>query len=263
MAARLAGWLLFLALALAVLLPMGKSGQAQAAEPDAAIRQIRVVADYNYPPYIFHGHNGELVGVLVDQWRLWEKKTGIKVSLHALAWNQAQERMLRGEFDVIDTMFRTPARDKLYDFTPPDARIDVPVFARRGLTGLASLQDLRGMEVGVQEGDSVADILAAAGVTSLRHYPSYDELVQAASAGQVKVFVADGPPARFLLREHGLTASFPQAFIVNVGQFHRAVRKGDAALLKLVEQGFAKISQAEYEQIDKKWLGEPAAPRRD
>ena len=42
-----------------------------------------------------------------------------------------------------------------------------------------------------------------------------------------------------------------------MGEFHRAVRKGNSAMLKIVEDGFAQISEAERKKIDEKWLGLP------
>lgn len=38
------------------------------------IQKIRVVMDDNYPPYVFRNEEGELKGILIDYWELWEKK---------------------------------------------------------------------------------------------------------------------------------------------------------------------------------------------
>ena len=45
---------------------------------------IRVVMDDNYPPYVFKNEDGQLQGILVDQWQQWEKVTGTKAELHAM-----------------------------------------------------------------------------------------------------------------------------------------------------------------------------------
>ena len=67
-------------------------------------QSIRVVMDNNYPPFIFKDNDGNLRGLLVDEWQLWERRTGIRVEIHALAWGEALRRMKAGEFDVIDTV---------------------------------------------------------------------------------------------------------------------------------------------------------------
>ena len=70
-------------------------------------RTIRVVMDNAYAPYSFQSDDGELQGILVDQWRLWEKKTGIKAEIRAMDWGEALRRMRAGEFDVIDCIVET------------------------------------------------------------------------------------------------------------------------------------------------------------
>ena len=77
---------------------------------------ITVVSDDNYPPYIFRTGDGHLTGYNVDLWKLWEARTGVHVNLIATDWAKAQDQMAAGKADVIDTMFRTPQREKLYDF---------------------------------------------------------------------------------------------------------------------------------------------------
>ena len=74
------------------------------AQTAAHPRTIRVVLDNAYAPYSFRSDDGQLQGILVDQWKAWEKKTGIKVEIHALDWAEALRRTRAGEFDVIDSI---------------------------------------------------------------------------------------------------------------------------------------------------------------
>ena len=60
-------------------------------------REIRVVLDNNYPPYVFYDDAGNLQGILVDQWKLWEEETGIDVKLSAMDWSSALEVMKSGK----------------------------------------------------------------------------------------------------------------------------------------------------------------------
>lgn len=79
------------------------------------IYSIKVVMDNNYPPFTFLDANGQPQGILIDRWRLWEQKTGIKVQITTTDWEQALQRMANGEFDVIDTIFYNTERAKIYD----------------------------------------------------------------------------------------------------------------------------------------------------
>ncbi|NJD36904.1 MAG: transporter substrate-binding domain-containing protein [Geobacter sp.] len=226
--------------------------------PALAIAQperIRVVMDDSYPPYIFRDSKGKPQGILVDQWRLWEQKTGVTVELHAMEWSQAQRLMQEGRFDVIDTIFKTSERQKRYEFSAPYATLEVPVFFDREISGISTVSSLHGFTVGVKEGDAVIEYLQRHGITSLKTYPGYEEIMQAAHDHKLSVFSVDQPPALYYLHKFGMVDRFNKTRPLYTGQFHRAVRKDNTATLALVERGFSLITPAELKAIDQQWYG--------
>jgi PAS domain S-box-containing protein len=226
-----------------------------------AFESIRVVMDDNYPPYTFRDNNGKLMGILIDQWQLWEKKTGIKVEISAIDWGKAQDQMKEGKFDVIDTIFFNESRAKIYDFSKPYARLDVPIFFPLGLSGISDAGSLKGFPVAVKKGDAAIEVLRAKGVDQLVEYNSYEAIIQAAKDHKVNFFVVDQPPALYFLYKLGIQDQFNYTPPLYSGEFHRAVHKGNTGLLQMVERGFASISKEEYNAIDLKWMGQgPVSP---
>jgi ABC-type amino acid transport substrate-binding protein len=126
--------------------------------------------DNNYPPFAFLDIEGRLQGILVDQWALWEKKTGIRAQLFGMDWSLALANMENGVFDVIDTIFFNERRAKVFDFTKPYQEIDVPIFFHQNVSGITDAWSLRGFSVAVKKGDSAADFLKARGVNNLVEY---------------------------------------------------------------------------------------------
>ena len=108
--------------------------------PNEALAQdkksISVVLDDNYPPYVFRDSNGELEGILVDQWALWSEETGVKANLYAMDWADALAGMQAGEYDVIDTVFVNEERKTWLDFSVPYATIDVPIYHSNKIGGI-------------------------------------------------------------------------------------------------------------------------------
>ena len=231
------------------------SGQAQ--DAGKTIQTITVVSDDNYPPYIFRDFNGDIQGILVDEWKLWEKKTGLKVNLIAMDWGKAQEFFLKGQADVIDTIFFAEKRAKQYDFTKPYATINVPVFFHKNLGGIVDIESLQGFTIGVKKGDACIEVLKKHGITSLQEYDSYEAIVKAAKDHQIKVFSIDKPPALYYLYKMNLEDEFRYSLNLYTGKFHRAVIKGRTDILKIVEDGFSLITKKEHNAIEKKWMGEP------
>lgn len=219
------------------------------------IESITVMSDDNYAPYVFIGSNGSVQGILVDQWKAWEKVTGIRVEFKAMSWSQAQAAFNRGEADVLDTVFVTDERKKLYSFSKPYARIEVPIFMHKTITGIAGAGDLRGFKVAVKHGDAAVEALVREGVRDLVTYPSYEAIVEAAAREDIRIFCIDAPPAYYYLNKRRISADYRVAFVLNHGEFHRAVFKGNEDILKIVEEGFAGIPTSAFEEINRKWMG--------
>jgi len=216
---------------------------------------LTVVIDDKYQPYIFRDESGDLKGILPDLWNLWSRKTGIPVHLEGLDWGDAQRRFNGGDGDVIDTIFITDARTRIYDFSEPYATIEVALFFSAELSGITDAATARGFAVGVKDGDACIDYLADRGVSSFHRYGSYDTLIDAAGRGEVKVFCVDKPPAIYLLVKKNLLDRFRATPPLYSGQFHWAVRKGRDDLRRLVASGFSSITQAERQAIEERWLG--------
>lgn len=219
------------------------------------LQAIHVVMDNNYPPFVFLGADNKVQGILVDQWRLWEQKTGVKAEIHAMDWDDALRRMRAGEFDVIDTVFLTEARTQFLDYLPPYQKIEVPIYFDREISGITDAASLKGFAVGVKAGDAAIEVLKRNGIDSLVLYNSYEALVQAAMERKITVFVVDAPPAHYFLHKMGIQERFRHSDPLYVGEFHRAVRKGDSAMLSVVHQGFSRITPQEYQEIEQKWYG--------
>lgn len=220
------------------------------------IKEIKVISDDNYPPYIFKDHNGNLQGITYDLWKIWEKKTGIKVNFIATDWAIAKEKFNNHEADVMETVFITEERKKIYIFSKAYAQIRVPVYYRQEISGIKDIDDLKGFTVGVKAGDACIDFLKSKSIDSFKEYSSYEEIIKAVAKKQVHIFCIDEPCAIYYMHKYKLLNEVKLAFNINTGQFHRAVHKENPALLSLVEKGFEQIDQNEIAEIEQKWLGQ-------
>ncbi|GEM_PF-453457 len=228
------------------------------AEPQqSGSNTLVVVSDDDYPPYIFRDANGKVRGIIPDQWSLWEQKTGVRIELKAMDWTEAKRCMREGRADAIDTIFFSDERAKLFAFTRPYAKIEVPIYVHKALGGISDIASLKGFTIGVKADDSVADYLARQGIDSLKTYPSYEAVILAAKKLEIKVFSVDQPAAIYYLYKHGVSNEFRQSFVLYTGEFHRAVPKQRPELLRFIQNGFDRISRREYRAIDRKWLGTP------
>lgn len=218
---------------------------------------LRVVVDENYPPFAYRNPDGKLEGYTVDLWRLWEQKTGRRVQLIAVNWAQVQPMLLGGRADVIDPIFRTAGRTASLDFSKPYASIATAIYADASIAGIHDITNLKGFEVGVQAADACAEELQGAGIRSVRIFPTYQALVDAAASQTIKLLCMDQYSANYNLYRLGLQRQYVKAFEVTHNELRRAVRKGDAATLGLVEDGMTRVTPAELQDLHDKWMGRP------
>ncbi len=230
--------------------------QDVAGQEPATPATIKVVTDDNFPPYVFRDNEGKLQGIIIDQWRVWERRTGVTAEIHGMDWNDAVRRMKEGEFDVIDATFKTPERTAYLDFGKPYTIIEVSIFFRSSMAGINNLSSLRGFPVAAKLGDTVVRLLQENEITPVLLFNNYEAIINAANERKVNVFVMDKPPAQYFLQKLGIESEFRMSESVSIGEFHRAVRKGNAKLLQLVEKGFDDVGVKELAWIEKKWFGQ-------
>ena len=222
---------------------------------DSEKSELRVVIDKNYPPYSFMNERGELQGISIDLWNLFSKKTGIPVKIDGLDWNLAQEEMKRGKADVIDMLFFNSERDKIFDFSPPYADIEVTIFFDRRIGGIVDVSSLEGFEIAVKDGDNSLSFLRDHGITNIKVFNNYESIIEAASKNEINIFVIDKPPALYYLYKYGIHEEFNYTESLYKGEFHRAVQQDDHELLQVINTGFAKINSIEKLRINEEWFG--------
>ena len=245
-----------------LLVPLLVAGASISSLAAPAPTSIRVVLDDNYPPYVFRDSEGRVQGILKDLWDLWQKRTGISVDFQPMDWGKARAVMESGHADVIDTIFATEERRRIYDFSRPYATIEVPIFFDRNISGITDAASLKGFTVGVKDGDACVNYLKAHGIAELKHYPSYEAEVKAAIRQEVRVLCIDKPPAFYFFNREGAADEFRYSPPLYVGEFHWAVRKGRNELKALVEDGFSRISADEREAIETRWMGKTLGANR-
>jgi diguanylate cyclase (GGDEF)-like protein/PAS domain S-box-containing protein len=219
--------------------------------------EITVVTDFNYPPYLFTAGNGDLQGIIKDKWELWSRKSGVPVRVIGVAWAKAQEGVLDGTYDVIETLSYTEARTLLYDYSPPYAPVSAHVYFHKSISGVGDVASLRGFNIGAKRGSACGNWLIDRGLGAVRPYDTSEALVRAAGSGELRLFCMDAMTAQYYLFKLGLADDFRASPPLYSTDFHWAVKKGNTALRDFIQQGFEQVAPNELDDINARWLGNP------
>lgn len=226
------------------------------------LKTINVVIDRNYPPYSFIAEDGQITGFSIDLWKLFEKKTGIKVNIQAKEWSVAQEEMNQGKYDVIDTVFKNPKRETIYDFSSPYERVDTFIFYQKNITGIDNLNRLKGFQIATKKGGATVTYLIENRFTNIKEFNSDEEMIVSAKNLDTTIFAIGKNTGYYFLYKYGIQKEFKiMETPIFSNYLHRAVRKGNKELLNLINDGFSKITQSEIDSLREKWFGKYTQPK--
>ena len=233
--------------------PAGRTAGATSTHP----AKITIADDHSYAPFSFIDAQGQPAGITIDIWSLWSRKTGIPVEFTLMEWDAALAAVRNGKADAVGGLFRTPEREVQFDFSHPFFTIETSIFFHTQIHGIRGLADLEGFIIGVVKGDSAEEhIRQEYPKASLAVFPGTEELVQAAVAGKITVFVADDEVGRFYLAKLDQANSFHKASTpVAVNRQYTAVGKGNSELLAHIQAGLDRIDEKEINAIVDAWTG--------
>jgi ABC-type amino acid transport substrate-binding protein len=210
----------------------------------------------NYPKFGFLNESGQPVGLSIDFWKLLAAKLNFKVQFHPASIDNQLKGLEDGRFDSLAGIFRLPERRAQIDFSEPFYTIATCIYVAPGRTGIKELADLKGLKVGVVEGDSSQDLAKAAHLAPTL-FITYNETVMALAKGKVQAIILDCPVVEYFIRRNCLQDKICQVEpIVARSQMTLPVKHGNAMLLGILNRGLSLITPEERHEIEKKWSGD-------
>ncbi len=211
----------------------------------------------NEPPMVrYYEETNQHVGFVIDSTNALAIELQTDIITKSMNWRDVLEALAIGEVDLAD-MVPTEERGQQYLFTKP-------LYALRGMVvtpvdgSVASLEDLSGKRVAVQQGDVVIDHLKEQELkVTLVYTDSIYSAIELLFAGAVDAVAGDEPVMRAILRnadrtEHYRFLKEPIYDSVSV----LAVSRDKPELVPLLNKAIFKLQQAGViENIESKWLG--------
>ncbi|MGD9171739.1 MAG: transporter substrate-binding domain-containing protein, partial [Candidatus Thiodiazotropha sp.] len=220
---------------------------------------LTVVGSRNMPPFSMLNKNGEPVGVGIDLWRLWSKKTGIPVRFRLTDISRSLEEMKDGRADVHASLLLSKERSDWLDFTPPFLETPAFLYHLYKNTSQSRLNDFSTARVGTH--GPVPSNLFRKLFPQGTHvvFENIPQMIQAVEQDQLDAFIADRPSTDFALLRHGMRGDFialdSPLFQISL---RAAVAKGNHKLLEAVNQGLGAITRTEMNTILARWIDQSA-----
>ena len=258
--------LLLVAMLIFSLVAVGGCAKETAPQPGAqapaATKVLNVATEATYPPFeMVDKTTGELTGFDMDLIRAIGKAQGYDVKIQSMGFDALIPALQADKVDVtISAQSITEERLKAIDFSDPYFKGGLIVAVRADDTAIKSYDDLAGKVLAAE----IGTIGAAAS----------EKLKERDPKTQVRIF--DGIGEAFMELEKGGAVAVINDFAVTdyymktdgkdkiklVGDIFQAddqygigVKKGNTEILKMINEGLAKVkASGEFDQIYKKWF---------
>lgn len=217
---------------------------------------IRVAQDPNWPPIEFEDQRGNPTGMTKDYLTLIEQRLGRKFELVLhVSWQEALARMKRGEIDMTTTVAETPTRLEFLAFTKPYMNIPIVIATQQDVTYIGNLRELAGKKVAAVDGYAVHEWMQKdfPEVRLLKVKTSLEGL-QRLQRGEVDAFI----DSLVTIGHHQANRDVLNLKIAGATPYSNAqrmaVRKDWAPLAGILQKALDSISQAERDEIFRRWL---------
>lgn len=222
----------------------------------ASIDEIVITHNTNNPPFKFVNEQGNPDGILIDIWRLWSQKTGIKVKFLPATFEDSLAYVQNGSADVNAGIFHTLEREKEFLFSKPLMPLKYYYFFHNSIPATFSMQELESYVIATPKGFTTTFVktnFPQLAVKELNDFPNvYEDFV----TGKAKVMVSPIENFKYFLSYQELenNAYFDVNRPLFVKEYLGAVKVGNEALLEVINQGLAHITQEEIEEIKNAWF---------
>lgn len=216
--------------------------------------------DDKFAPLGFRDENNEIVGFDIDYARAVAEKMGKEVEFQTIDWSSKESELNSGRIDLIWNGYTiTDDRKDKVLFTKPYLENN-QVVAVLANSNIASIDDLAGKKVGLQNLSSASDALNANPikdkVASVSEFPDNVLALTELKNGRLDAVVIDEVVAKYYMSiEEGTYKILDETLAPE--QYGIGVKKGNEELLNSVQTAIDElIADGTASKISEKWFGE-------
>ena len=255
-----------LLISVTLLMGCGKAESKDILSPDERRwlmeNQGRIVlgVEANSAPLVFLDPQGQPTGLAHDHLVLLEAKLGVRFQRRNLSTlDEIFAKVRTGEIQVVNAVMETPGRSEFISFTKPFITLPNVIIVRKDRIGSMGEGDLRGLRVSLVRSFATTEHLTD------QHKGLVPDLVPDDLTGLLNVSfghsdagVFDLATASYLIQKKGITNLRVAGEAGLVMQLSMGTPKTQPQLLKILEKGLGAITQAERDEIRRRWINASA-----
>lgn len=203
--------------------------------------------DAEYPPYGYMDDNGEYTGFDLELAEKVCEMEGWTLEKKPIAWDSKDMELESGAIDCIWNGFTVDGREDDYTWSQPYVDNSQVIVVAED-SGISSLADLAGKNVGVQAASAALTLLqedqAALSATfgGLQEFADYNSAFVELQAGSVDAIAMDVGVANYQIKSRGEGYTILSE-VLNSEKYAVGFKKGNTELCKIVDADLTKLAE--------------------
>ncbi|MGE4297788.1 MAG: transporter substrate-binding domain-containing protein [Desulfovibrionaceae bacterium] len=200
---------------------------------------------------------GTYEGAMTDILDAIAARTGLRFELYPTpTWKDSVQAVREGKADLLPAVSKTPERETFLSFTSPHIMLSNVVVMRHDAPFITGLSDLKGLRVGVVQGNAMHAYLQ-------QHHPELDIIptmgsvqgLQQLTDNTLDAFVGTLEVLGYIINTKGLYNLKISLKLPVERTLHMAVRKDiPPELVRILDKGLASLSHTDMEASLRKWI---------
>lgn len=227
----------------------------------ASAETVKVGSTPTGVPFTFlNTKTNKIEGAMVDMAHAVGKEAGFTVQIEAMPFSALIGSLTSKRIEMISAaMFITDKRKQVIDFSQPIYQYGEGLMINKDAPKrkYTSLQDLKGLVVGVQVGTAFVDPLKKVdGIKEVKLYDGSADMIRDLNAGRIQAGILDYPIAAYILSQGKnpnvtLDKSYKPTVVGSIGM---ATNKGNTELMSRINKAINKLkADGSVDKIFKKW----------
>ena len=232
---------------------MVDQARAQQVGGDAGERPALLLGNESLPPVNFLKY-GKPTGIVIDLAEALAGRMHHPAEIRLMNWAEAQQLVLEGRADALLQINPSPERLEIYDFSEPLLTSEFSIFTAAERFGIASMRDLRGLKVGVEEKGLPILLLQEDPEIIVEIIPDFVQGFRMLATGALDAVIADRWVGSYVLAENKIRGVKLIEEPVGRSNSSIAVKKGNTNLLGDINAALGDIRRdGTYDRIIKSW----------
>lgn len=243
------------------LLAVGGCGKKTAEQTPEKEKVLRVITEAGFAPFEFKESSDEFKGFDMELIRAIGAAEGYKVEITHMGFESLIPALKANKADcAIAGMTINDERKQSVDFSTPYFDCGLIIAVPNTTDGITKLDDLKGKKIGCQVGTTGADaansVKAKDPKTEVVVFDNIGEAFMEMEKGGLDAVVNDQAVTAYYIMTTGKEKVKMVGDVFSAdSQYGIAVKKGNAAMLKVINDGLAKVkANGEYDKLYDKWF---------